>query len=129
MFVDRGIGGEFGVEGGGDEISALHEDGLAGVFGEDFEGVAGAFDDGTADEDHFHRPRFEFARTEEDIAGNLATVGIAENGHVHKAKGGLRGILDFGGEQDCPSASAENGAARVCEITDRVVETFFLEKL
>ena len=41
----------------------------------------------------------------------------------------MRGIFDFGGEQDCAGASAENGAAGVCEIADRVVKAFFLEKL
>lgn len=117
------------MKGGGEEIFVLYEDGLAGVFGEDIERVAGAFDDGAADEDHFERSGLEFARAKENVASDLATVGVAENGHVHKAKRGLRGMFDFGGKQDGAGAGAENGAAAAREITDRVVEAFFLEKL
>src|SRR5437879_2334867 len=129
MFVDGRVRSEFGMKRGGEEIFILYQDGFAGVFGEDFEGVAGAFDDGTADEDHLHRSGFEFGRAEEDVAGDLAAVRVAENGHVHEAKRGLRGIFDFGGEQDCAGAGAKNNAAGVCEISNGVVEAFFLEKL
>ena len=77
---------KFGMKGGGEEIFVLYEHGFAGVFGEDLERVAGAFDDGAADENHFHRSGFEFARAEENIAGDLATVGVAENGHIHETE-------------------------------------------
>jgi len=127
--VDGGVRSKFGVKGSGEEIFVLNEDGFACVFGEDFERVAGAFDDRAADEDHLHRSGFEFARAEENVAGDLAAVGVAENGHVHETKRGLRRIFYFGGEQDRPGASAENGAAGICEIANRVVEAFFLEKL
>ena len=86
MFVDGRVRSEFGMKRGGEEIFILYQDGFAGVFGEDFEGVAGAFDDGTADEDHLHRSGFEFGRAEEDVAGDLAAVRVAENGHVHEAQ-------------------------------------------
>ena len=129
MGVDGAVRSKFGVKGSGEEILVLHEDGFAGVFGKDFQGVAGAFDDRAADEDHLHRSGFEFAWTEENVAGNLAAVRVAENGHVHQTKRGLRRIFDFGSEQDCAGAGAENRAAGVGEIADSVVETFFLEKL
>ena len=129
MSVDGRVRSKFGMKRGSEEILVLYKDGFAGVFGEDFEGVAGTFDDGAADEDHLHRSGFEFARAEEDVAGDLAAVRVAENRHVHKAKRGLRGIFDFGGEQDRPSAGAKNGAAGVCEVSNSVVEAFFLEKL
>jgi len=41
----------------------------------------------------------------------------------------LRGIFDFGGEQDCAGAGTEDGAAGVCEVSNSVVEALFLEKL
>ena len=84
--MDGGVRSKFGMKGGGEEIFVLHEDGFAGVFGEDFERVAGAFDDGTADEDHLQRFGFEFARAEENVASDLAAVSVAENGHVHKTE-------------------------------------------
>ena len=129
VFVHGRVRSEFGMKRGSEEIFVLYQDGFAGIFGEDFERVAGAFDDGAADEDHFHRSGFEFARAEEDVAGDLAAVRVAENRHVHKAKRGLHRIFDFGGEQDCSGAGAEDGTAGVCEVSNGVVEAFFLEKL
>ena len=41
----------------------------------------------------------------------------------------MRGIFDFGGEQDCSGAGAKNSAAGVCEFADGVVQAFFLQKL
>jgi len=86
MSVDGCVRSKFGVKGGGEKIFVLYEDGFAGVFGEDFERVAGAFDDGAADKDHLQRFGFEFARAEENVAGDLAAVGVAENGHVHETE-------------------------------------------
>jgi hypothetical protein len=117
------------MERGCEEIVFFNEDGFAGVFGEDFDRISGAIDDGTANENHFERFGFDFARAEENVAGELTAVGVAENGHVHEAERGLRGILDFGGEENCSGASAENCVAVGSEFPDSVVEALFLEEL
>jgi hypothetical protein len=129
VFVDGGVAREFGMKCGGEEILVLNEDGLARIFGENIESGAGTFDDGAADENHFERVGLQFGRAEENVAGDLAAVGVAKNGHVHEAKRGLGGIFDFGGEKNCASTCTENGAAGVCEIANCVVEAFFLEEL
>ncbi len=129
MFVDGCVGRELRMKRGGEEIVFLDEDGLSGKFGEDFEAGADAIDDGSADENHFHRLGFEFGRAEEDVACDLATIGVAEDGHVHKAERGLRGIFYFGREENRAGAGAEDGATIGGELTDGVVEAFFLKKL
>lgn len=52
--VNGGVGAEFGMEGGGQEIVFLNEGRFAGIFGEDVNAGADILDDGSADEDHFH---------------------------------------------------------------------------
>ena len=82
MTVDGGVVGEFGVEGGGEEMVSLDEGGGAIEFGENGDARSDTFDDGAADEDHFERVFFQRAGTEENVAGELATVRIAEDGHI-----------------------------------------------
>jgi hypothetical protein len=50
--VDAGVGAEFGVEGGGDEMAFADEYGAAVAGGERFDVWASACDAGGADEDH-----------------------------------------------------------------------------
>jgi len=82
MTVDGGVVGEFGVEGGGEEIVFLDEGGGAIEFGKDGDARSDAFDDGAADENHFERIFFQGGGAEEDVAGELAAVGVAEDGHI-----------------------------------------------
>src|ERR1700691_6276032 len=53
--MDAGVGGEFGVEGGGHGSSLGDGDGVVPFCREHFYFVSDAFDLGRADEDHFER--------------------------------------------------------------------------
>ena len=127
--MNGGVGAEFGMEGSGEEIFFLDERGFARIFSEDVDAGADALNDGSADEDHFHRFILEFGRAKENVAGELAAVGVAKDGHVEKAERSLRGIFDFCSEENGSGAGAEDGAAGAGEIANRVEEAFFLEEL
>lgn len=129
MFMDCGVAGEFGVEGGGKDVVLLDESGLALKFGEDGDIGGHFFDDRATNENHFERIFLERAGAEEDIAGELTAVAIAENSHIQKFEGILRGIFYACGEEDGAGTGAEDGAALGGEFTDGVVETFFPEEL
>ena len=58
--VDTTVGGEFGMEGGGEDMSLLDEDRETVALGEDFDGGAGLHDAWGADVDEFHRAAGEF---------------------------------------------------------------------
>jgi hypothetical protein len=124
-----GVVGQLGMESGGKEATALDEDGLALVFGEDGDSLSKFFDDWTANENHFERFVGECARAEEDVAGKLAAVAVAKNGHVEKLEGILRRIFDVSGEKNRAGTGAENGAVFGGELADGLVEAFFLEEL
>src|SRR5580700_11773289 len=55
IFVDSRIIGQFRVKRGGQDFAFADEDGMAGIFGEDFDGFADRFDDWGTDENHFER--------------------------------------------------------------------------
>lgn len=129
MLVDGGVGGEFGVEGGGEDFALFHERGLAFMFGENCDARSDFFDDGAANENHFERIFLERAGAEEYVAGELAAVAIAQNGHVQEFKRILRRIFDVGGKENGSRAGAKNGAALGRESADCVVEALFLEEL
>lgn len=84
--VDGGIVSEFGMKGGGEEIVFLNQRGLAGMAREHIDAGANAFDDRAPDENHFEGIFFQSARPEENIAGKLAAVAVAKDGHVEKAE-------------------------------------------
>lgn len=50
--MDAGVGAEFGVEGGSEQVALADEDGETVAVGEGFDGSAGMGDAGSADEDH-----------------------------------------------------------------------------
>jgi hypothetical protein len=128
VFVDGGVGGEFRVEGGGKDVAVLDKDGLALVFGEDRNSLPDFFDDGAADKNHFERLVGEGARAEENVARELATVTVAQNGHVEEFEGVLRGIFDVSGEQNGARAGAEDSVL-FRKFADGAVQAFFLEEL
>jgi len=80
--VDGEVVGEFRVKGGGQEMVFLNEGGGAIESGEDGDTGRDAFDDGASNENHFERILFQGGRAEENVAGDLAAIGVAENGHV-----------------------------------------------
>ena len=129
MLMNGGVGREFGMESGGEDLAFFHESGLAIEFGEDCDVRGDFFDDWSANEDHFERIFLERAGTEEDVAGELAAVTIAENRHVQEFEGILRGIFHARSKEDSAGTSAEDGAAFSGIFADCVIETFFLEEL
>jgi hypothetical protein len=129
VLVDGGIVGEFGMKGSGEKIIFLDKCGLAGMAREHIDAGTNAFDDRATDENHFERIFFQGARAEENIAGELAAIAVAEDGHVEKAERRLRRIVDMSSEEDCAGTGAEDGVTGVGEFADGVVQAFFAEKL
>jgi hypothetical protein len=129
VLVNGGIIGKFGMEGGGEKIVFLDQRRLAGMASEYRDARTDAFDNGTADENHFERIFFQGAGAKENIAGELAAVAVSEDGHVEKAERGLRGIVNMSGKENCAGTSAENGVTGVGEFADGVVQAFFAEEL
>jgi len=129
MLMDGRVSSEFRVEGGGEDAIFLDERGSAIEFGKYGNAGGDAFDDGSTDEDHLERIFFESGGAKENIAGELAAVGVAENGHVEEAEGRLLGVLDMSGEKDRASTSAEDGAVRGSKFTDRLEKPFLAEEL
>jgi len=86
VLVDGGIVSEFGMKGGGEEIVFLNQRGLAGMARQHIDAGANAFDDRATDENHFEGIFFQSAGAEENVAGKLAAVAVAEDGHVEKAE-------------------------------------------
>ena len=124
-----GIVGQFGMESGGKDAAVLDEDGPPLVFGQDGDSLSNLFDDWATNENHFKRLFGECARAVEDVAGKLAAVAVAENGHVEKLEGILRGIFDMRGEKNRAGTGAENGVAFTGELADGVIQALFLQKL
>ncbi len=120
---------EFRMEGSREQVVLPYEDGFACEFSEDLEIGAYALDDRSPDENHFHRSVFQSGWTEENVAGDLAAVGIAKDGHVHQTQRTLRGIFYFRGEQDCAGAGAKDGPTVGGELANGVRKAFSLEKL
>jgi hypothetical protein len=129
VLVDGEIVGEFGMKSGGEQIVFLNQRRLAGMARENGNAGTDAFDNGATDENHFEGILFQSARAEENIAGKLAAVAVAEDGHVEKAERGLRRIVDVAGEEDCACTSAEDGVTGAGEFPDGVVQAFFAEEL
>ena len=127
--MDEGMRGKFGVKGGSEDVTVLDEDGLALVFGEDGDSLSDFFDDGAANENHFERLFGERASAEEDVAGELAAVAVAENGHIEELERILRRIFDVRGKKNRTGTGAENGVALGGELANGFVEAFFPEEL
>src|SRR5580704_6534026 len=107
--VDAGVGAEFGVEGGGEEMAFADEDGEAFAGGEGFDAGAGMGDARGANEDHLEWAAFERGWGGEDGGVDLAAVGVALDGDVECGKGFLRGVLYVFREKDGAGAGAEGG--------------------
>ena len=105
--MDAGVGAEFGVEGGGEEVAFADEDGEVVAGGEGFDVGAGAGDAGGADEDHLEWAAGEFCRLGEDGGVDLAAVGVALDGDVEGGEGFLRGVFYVLCEKDRAGAGAE----------------------
>jgi len=126
--VNGGVAGEFGMEGGGEDPAALDKHRLTFMFCQNGDAFPDFFDDGCADEDHFDGSIGESGWLREDIAGELAAVAVAQDGHIEKLERILGGIFDVIREKNGACASAEDGVV-FREFADRVVEALFLEEL
>ena len=107
--MDAGVGGELGVEGGGEDVAGADEGGKAVAGGEGLDRGAGAGDARGADEDHLQRRAGERGGRCEDGGVDLAAVGVALDGDVERAERALGGGFDMRGEKDGPGAGAEGG--------------------
>src|SRR5271154_4907132 len=125
--VDAGVGAEFGVEGGSEEVAFADEDREAVAGGEGFDVGAGVRDAWGADEDHLEWAAFKFRRLGEDGGVDLASVGVALDGDVDGGEGGLRGVLDVLREEDRAGAGAE-GWSGFYEGLQSVEEAVALEE-
>jgi hypothetical protein len=117
------------VEGGGHDAAFLDQSGSVGVFGQDLDVGRDGVDYGSTDEDHLEGFRLEFAWGEENVAGYLTAVGVAEDCHIEEAERILGGVFDVGGEEDGSGAGAEDSVAGGGEFFDGVGKAFFLEEL
>jgi hypothetical protein len=126
--VDARVGGELGVEGGGEEVAFADQDGGAVAGGEGLDGGAGAGDAGGADEDHLERRAGKAGGRGEDEGVVLAAVGVALDGDVEDGEGALRGIGHVLGEQDGAGAGAE-GRRGLDEGLEGGEEVIALEEL
>src|SRR5580704_2297711 len=117
------------MEGASEDISALDEGRMMVVRGENLHARSNGFDDWPANEDHFERFAFECSGAEENVAGKLPAVGVAEDGDVEKAEGGLFGIFYVFCEEDCAGTRAENCVPAGGKFQDGVLEAFFFEEL
>jgi hypothetical protein len=125
--VDTGVGAEFGVEGGGEQVALADENREAVAGGEGFDLWAGMRDARGADEDHLQRAAWEFGGGGEDSGVDLAAVGVALNGDVECGEGSLRGVLHVFCEEDCARAGTE-GWRRFDEGLEGVEKAIALEE-
>jgi hypothetical protein len=123
--MDSRIGGEFRMEGGGEQMARADEDWKFVAAGKSLYTGAGTGDAGSSDEDHLQRPAWEGGLRGEDGGIDLAAVGIAFDGDVEGCEGLLGGVQDFGGEQDGPGAGAEGwgGGDKVFKDLSIVVDS------
>ena len=77
MAVHAAVGGELGMESGGEDVSLLDQDGEAVALGEDVDTGSGLHDTRGADVDELHGAAFEFCRRGFDGAVDLASIGVA----------------------------------------------------
>ena len=115
------------MEGGGHDVALLDEDGEAVAGGEDLDAVAGFYDAGRADVDHFERAAGELRVARLDGGVDLAAVGVALDGGVEDAEALLGRVRDFSREEDASGAGTEGGFAGD-EVLEGGKEAIALEK-
>ena len=110
MAVHAAVGGELGMESGGEDVSLLDQDGEAVALGEDVDTGSGLHDTRGADVDKFHGAAFEFCWRSLNGAVDLASVGVALDGGIEDGEALLRRVGDFFSKKDASGAGAERGA-------------------
>src|ERR1700688_1051978 len=114
--MDAGIVGEFRVKGRGHGSSLPDGDRIGAFGGDDFDARADAGNFWGTDEDHFEwRLRLFVVESSlqklafADGAVELAPIDVAADADVDRPKAGLRGIFNFGRQQDRARAGAKGG--------------------
>ena len=120
--VETGVGGEFGMEAGGQQVALTHEHRIAIVRRQDFDVGTDRFDAWGADE---HAVERSLIAGEVEVgfeAVDLAAVAIASHGDLERPEVLLvvAAVEDLVGEQDHPGARAEHGHPVVETGGDRV---------
>ena len=110
MAVHTAVGGELGMESGGEDVSLLDQDGEAVALGEDVDTGSGLHDARGTNVDELHGAAFELCWRSLNGAVDLASVGVAFDGDVEDGEALLRRIRHFFGEEDTAGAGAEGGA-------------------
>src|SRR5215469_7478706 len=113
----------------GHNVFALYQRRFAGEFCEDFHALSCSLDDRSTNKYHFERLLLEHGRTTGNVAGDLPSVSVANDGHVHEIQRILLGMLDVFRKENCARAGSEDGAAALGEFYDFVRQAFFLQEL
>src|SRR5260221_10080966 len=117
------------MESGSNDGSLPYQCGFPGILGKNFKARSNTVNDRAANEDHFHGPGFKFGSAKENIAGELAAVRVAQNGHVEEAERFLRRIFYVSRKQDCPRARGEKRVDVCRKFFYNVPQAFFLPKI
>src|SRR5438270_5801085 len=95
------------MKGCGEKMPLPDQHRVLAARGEGLDFRAGSGDARSPDEDHFQRTALEFGRRAKDRRVDLATVSVALDGNVERAKGLLRGVLDILRQEDDAGTGAE----------------------
>lgn len=126
--MKAGVGGEFWMKAGADDLALLDGDDVVAVGGENLDIGAVLNDDGGADEYSFEG---FFETGERDLgfeAVDLSTECIASNGDIEEAEGELVTAFDGMGEHDHSHASAPDRHGLVGAIDDELIQAGVLHE-
>src|SRR5579859_644475 len=129
MLMNSRIASQLGMESRGHDATMLDQCGLARVFGEDSHAGSHAINNGPSDENHLQRLILQDGSTTDHVAGDLASIRIAEHRHIQQTQRSLLRILHPGRKQNRPGASSEDGAAVRGKSLHRVKQPLLLQKL
>jgi hypothetical protein len=128
--VDGFVGGQLGMESGGQQVALFHQNGQLTCTAQDFDAFADAADDGRADKNHLHRMVGDFrAFTLLDGTVHLPPVSVAFNGNINQAQALLLRVQNFSGHQDRPGTGAEDRFVVFCKPLDGFADLSFVQKL
>ena len=112
--VNARVIGKFGMKCSGHSASLPHDNGVIAFGCDYFNPFANVGNFRGSDENHLQGRLMELAvqiahqLPFPDRTVDLSSVGITADPNVERAEPGLRRILHFAGEQDCPSAGSES---------------------
>lgn len=121
--VEAEIVGQFGVEGGGQQGAIAHGDGFAVECHEDVDVVGDAANAWGADKDGVIGGGSQLGCGDVGLEGvDLATEGVAVDGHGEQVEGGPVEAVGVVGKEDGPGAGPPEGKAILPETSDRFVQ-------